>query len=104
VAGIGRWRDSSQTGELIIFASINHWHLHQFLSTHCNQVTCSPHERLGTVLSAMVKDRAYQVYVVDHARRIIGVLTLSDAIGVLVSEPPGYFGDFFSVNDARYRS
>ncbi len=43
-------------------------------------VVCSPQDTLDHVMLLSVKNKVHQVWIVDEARRPIGVVTLSDMI------------------------
>lgn len=50
---------------------------------------------LGVLLQHLDGAHTPRAYVTDGSGDLVGVVTLRDVIARLVSEPPGYFGDFF---------
>ncbi len=59
---------------------------------------------LEEVVRKLVASHVHRAFVVDAQQRPIGVVSLCDIIAAVVSEPPGYFGDFFEVNTSQYRT
>lgn len=61
--------------------------------------TCTPYASLGSVIDSFdVAKRIHRIYVVEgdgYESSVVGVITLRDVISCFVSEPPGYFDDYF---------
>ncbi len=52
-------------------------------------------DTLQEVLARIAAAHVHRAFVVDAEGHPLRVISLGDIIGVLVSEPPGYFGNFF---------
>ncbi|KAG0575856.1 hypothetical protein KC19_5G035800 [Ceratodon purpureus] len=59
-------------------------------------LTCKATTTLGEVISDLAAHNYHRIYVVDkNATQVMGVVTLRDIIGCFVSEPDGYFNNYF---------
>jgi len=57
--------------------------------------TCENTAKLGDVIEILAKKTLPQIPIVDKSNQLVGVVTLHDIIGCFVSEPKGYFEDYF---------
>ena len=59
-------------------------------------LTCEMDTTLGEAIELLSAHNYHRIYVVDRAAdQLQGVVTLRDIIGCFVSEPHGYFADYF---------
>lgn len=58
-------------------------------------VPCRSSSHLVDVIKKLKVSHIHRIYVTDDDHNLEGVLTLRDIIGIFVTEPAGYFGDFF---------
>ena len=58
-------------------------------------VTCQKTDTIGQVINTLASKNLYRIYLVDETTRLLGVITLRDIIGCFVSEPVGYFDNYF---------
>ncbi|CAK9215786.1 unnamed protein product, partial [Sphagnum troendelagicum] len=58
-------------------------------------ITCEKTSKLGDVIETLSSKKIHRIYVVDKGSQVAGVITLRDIIGCFVSEPEGYFDNYF---------
>lgn len=58
-------------------------------------LTCEKTTKLGTVIDQLSSKNFHRIYVVEKNTQLVGVITLRDIIGCFVSEPDGYFDNYF---------
>lgn len=59
-------------------------------------LTCEKTTTLGGVIGQLSGHNYHRIYVVEkHSTQLVGVVTLRDIIGCFVSEPDGYFNNYF---------
>ncbi|VDK67880.1 unnamed protein product [Litomosoides sigmodontis] len=65
---------------------------------------CSPDDSLMTIIEMIVRAEVHRLVVVDHDKKVKGIISLSDILRFLVLEPPvtppGNCGPDFAVDDA----
>jgi len=58
-------------------------------------LTCEKTATLGEVIGQLSAHNYHRIYVVENSVQLVGVVTLRDIIGCFVSEPQGYFNNYF---------
>ena len=58
-------------------------------------LTCEKTEKLGDVIDQLSARSFHRIYITNNNNELAGVVTLRDIIGCFVSEPEGYFDNYF---------